>query len=49
MCFDQHGSTYCDAPFIRQAYEEMATGNYTQEEIRKRLNSKGFVCSKNLF
>jgi site-specific DNA recombinase len=38
-----------NAPFIKMAFEEMATGNYTQEEIRKRLKSRGFSCSKNCF
>lgn len=36
-----------NAPFIREAFEDMASGNFTQEEIRRRLKSKGFVCSKN--
>ena len=34
-----------NAPFIRRAFEEMATGNFTQEDIRRRLRSKGFICS----
>jgi site-specific DNA recombinase len=38
-----------NALFIKMAFEEMATGNYTQEEIRKRLMSRGFICSKNCF
>ena len=40
-------SLHTNAPFIRQAFEEMATGNFSQEEIRSRLKSSGFVCSKN--
>lgn len=38
-----------NARFIRQAFEYMSTGNFTQEEIRQRLRSKGFVCSRNGF
>lgn len=38
-----------NANFVRTAFEEMATGNFTQEEIRTRLNSQGFVCSRNGF
>ena len=36
-----------NARFIKQAFEEMATGNFTQEEIQRRLRSKGFTSSKN--
>lgn len=36
-----------NARFIKQAFEEMATGHFTQEEIRRRLSSKGFTCSRN--
>ena len=38
-----------NAPLIRLAFEEMSTGNFTQEEVRMRLNSRGVVCSKNNF
>ena len=37
------------AQFIRLAFEEMSTGNFTQEEVRKRLNHRGMACSKNNF
>jgi site-specific DNA recombinase len=35
--------------FIILAFEEMATGNYSQEDVRKRLGRKGFSCSRNNF
>lgn len=37
------------APFIKHAFDEMATGAYSQEEIRRRLSSNGFKCSRNSF
>ena len=40
---DEHAS------LIRLAFEEMATGNFTQEEVRKRLNARGVICSRNNF
>src|SRR3989337_3136596 len=38
-----------NAPFVVQAFEEMATGNFTQEEVRQRLNNRGVSCSRNNF
>jgi site-specific DNA recombinase len=38
-----------NAPFIRKAFEELATGAFNQEEVRRRLNEKGFKCSRNNF
>jgi hypothetical protein len=29
-----------NAPFVKVAFEEMATGNFTQEEVRQRLTLK---------
>ena len=37
------------APFVKVAFEEMATGNFTQEEVRQRLNNRGVSCSRNNF
>lgn len=37
------------AHFITLAFEEMSTGNFTQEEVRHRLNARGFTCSRNNF
>ncbi len=38
-----------DAPYIREAFTEMAKGIYTREEIRRRLCEKGFKCGKSQF
>ena len=38
-----------DAVYALQAFEDLNKGVYTQEEIRRKLNSKGFKCSKNNF
>lgn len=35
--------------FIIEAFEELAKGIYTQEEVRKQLYDKGFKCSRNNF
>ena len=37
------------APFITLAFEEMATSAYSQEDVRRRLMSNGFKCSRNSF
>ena len=37
------------APLIRNAFVELATGNYSQEEVRKRLTKNGLPCSRNSF
>lgn len=37
------------AQFIRTAFEEMATGMYAQEELRRIMVTKGFECSRNNF
>lgn len=38
-----------NAKFVVKAFQEMATGNYTQEEIRARINAMGVKCSRNNF
>ncbi len=38
-----------DAPLIREAFEKMASGTYSADEIRRWLNSKGMAMSKNTF
>ncbi len=37
------------APLIAEAFESIATGAYSVEEVRRKLNKKGLVCSKNNF
>lgn len=36
-----------DAGFIRQAFELIATGDNSQDSVRKKLQQEGFKCSKN--
>jgi DNA invertase Pin-like site-specific DNA recombinase len=38
-----------DAPLIREAFEKMASGTYSADEIRRWLNSRGMTMSKNTF
>ena len=38
-----------DAPLIREAFEKMASGTYSADEIRRWLNSRGMKMSKNTF
>ena len=38
-----------DAPLIREAFEKMASGTYSADEIRRWLNSRGMTLSKNTF
>ncbi|MGO4817070.1 recombinase family protein [Flavobacterium sp. W22_SRS_FP1] len=38
-----------DAPLIKEAFEKMASGIYSADEIRRWLNSKGMSISKNTF
>ena len=38
-----------DAIFIKQAFERMATGTYSAEEVRRWLNGKGVAISKQIF
>ena len=38
-----------EARFVREAFELIATGDYSQDNVRKRLNREGFKCSKNNF
>ena len=38
-----------DAPLIREAFEKMASGTYSADEIRRWLNSRGMAMSKNTF
>jgi site-specific DNA recombinase len=38
-----------DAPLIREAFEKMASGTYSADEIRRWLNSRGMSMSKNTF
>jgi len=38
-----------NAPFITEGFETMAIGAYTQMEVLKLLNAKGFECSKAQF
>lgn len=38
-----------DATFIKEAFEQVALGIYTQEEVRKKLLLKGFNCGRNRF
>ncbi len=38
-----------DAPLIREAFEKMASGTYSADEIRRWLNSRGMTLSKNAF
>lgn len=37
------------ADLIAEAFEYIATGGYTVDEVRRRLNKKGLNCSKNNF
>ena len=37
------------APLIREAFEKMASGTYSADEIRRWLNSRGMNLSKNTF
>lgn len=36
-----------NVPFVKMAFELMATGNFTQDEVRRKLSKKGFNCSRN--
>lgn len=38
-----------DAPLIVEAFEKMATGLYSADEVRRLMNSKGMKISKNQF
>ncbi|MBU0489095.1 MAG: recombinase family protein, partial [Bacteroidetes bacterium] len=38
-----------DAKFIHEAFVLLATGEYSQDYVRKKLNSEGFKCSKSNF
>ena len=38
-----------DAPLIREAFERMASGTYSADEVRRWLNFKGMKISKNTF
>jgi site-specific DNA recombinase len=38
-----------NAPLIREAFEELASGQYNIEEVRRRLNKKGMKCSRSNF
>lgn len=38
-----------DAKYIREAFELIASGEYSQETVRQKLNAEGFKCSKNNF
>jgi DNA invertase Pin-like site-specific DNA recombinase len=38
-----------DAPLIREAFEKMASGTYSADEVRRWLNSRGMNISKNGF
>ena len=38
-----------DARFVTAAFNDMATGIHTSEEVRTRLLARGFKCSKNQF
>jgi site-specific DNA recombinase len=38
-----------EAAYIREAFEAIASGEVSQDAIRKKLNKEGFVCSKNNF
>ena len=38
-----------DAPLIREAFERMASGSYSAEEVRKWINGKGISISKQVF
>lgn len=38
-----------NAPLVREAFEMMATGVYSVEEVRKRLRNKGLTHSKQAF
>ena len=38
-----------DAKYIKDAFEMIATGEYSQDKVRKKLNKDGFKCSKNNF
>lgn len=37
------------APLVKLAFEEMATGNFSQEEVRLRMRQRGLNCSRNGF
>lgn len=38
-----------DAPYVLEAFTEMAKGIFSMEEVRAKLRRKGFRCSKNQF
>ncbi|WP_396170504.1 recombinase family protein [Flavobacterium sp.] len=38
-----------EAPLMKEAFEKMASGTYSADEIRRWLNSKGMSISKNTF
>jgi DNA invertase Pin-like site-specific DNA recombinase len=38
-----------DAPLIKEAFEKMASGTYSADEVRRWLNSRGMNISKNGF
>ena len=38
-----------DAKYMQQAFEEIAKGILSIDEVRRMLNEKGFVCGKNNF
>ena len=38
-----------DAKYIRTAFEMIATGEHSQDSVRKKLSEDGFKCSKNNF
>jgi DNA invertase Pin-like site-specific DNA recombinase len=38
-----------DAPIIKEAFEKMASGTYSADEVRRWLNSRGMNISKNGF
>ncbi len=37
------------APYIKEAFEMMATGMHPAEEVRRQIRQKGFICSKQQF
>lgn len=38
-----------DAKYMKQAFEEIAKGIFCFEDVRRMLNKKGLVCSRNNF
>ena len=38
-----------DAPFVKCAFEQMATGAYAIDDLRKMVNGKGLKVSRNAF